>query len=458
MNTIAISNWSVVAHAFGQTYNLPVPLWLFLFGGAATVVVSFVLASLFIDTKHANVHHSKILWRSMSSKVASGLRAWSATAIYLIVIVGGLIGSQDLMSNVNPTLFWVLLLIALAHASILFGNIWQFINPFSKILDVTEFLVGKKNIARFQYPRWLRYAPALAVYIWFVWIELLSYGWGVVPLNLSVILLIYGVVTVIGATLYGRKAWFQYGDFFSLYFGLFSSMSPFEHTTHETHLRQPVVGLSSKINLSPAFLFFVLFMLSSTAFDGLRETLAYVSMSNFLTSLPILSAIDSHVFDTSMLLISPFVFFAAYWMCIAAMKYLVRSEYSITYLAKRFILTLVPIAVVYNVAHYFTVVLIQGQLLVKLVADPFGLGWNLFDTATYHVNAGIIDAATVWYLQVALIIAGHIAAIYLAHLVAIKTFAAKRQVLLSQYPMLILMVLYTMTSLWIISQSIITTT
>ncbi len=457
MREALVSSLTLMAHAFGQTYNLPVPLWLFMFGGAATVIVSFILASLLVDVKRARVSYPKRMYRTIPS-IAVKVSLWVATATYLIVIAGGIVGSQSFISNISPTLFWVLLLIALAHVSILAGNIWQFINPFSRILDVIEVLVGKKIEPRFVYPRQLRYVPALAVYFWFVWLELLSYGWGVVPLNLSVILLVYGVATIVGATAYGREAWFRYGDFFSVFFGLFSKVAPFEYVENKIYLRQPVVSLLSKANLSPIFLFFVLFMLSSTAFDGLRETAAYLSISQFITSLPLFSGLDSHLLDTMILLISPFIFFAVYWVCIVAMKHLVRSSYSVMYLAKQFILTLVPIAIAYNVAHYFTVTLIQGQLLIKLISDPFGLGWNLFHTANYTINAGIIDAASVWYIQVALIIAGHIAAIYLAHLVALKTFVGTKQVLLSQYPMLALMVVYTMTSLWIISQSIIAAT
>ncbi len=446
-----------MAHAFGQTYNLPVPLRLFMFGGAATVIVSFILASLLVDVKHASVSYPKRTHRTIP-KAAIKVSSWLATATYLIVIAGGIVGSQSFISNISPTLFWVLLLIALAHVSILAGNIWRFINPFSRILDVIESVVGKKNEPRFVYPRQLRYVPALVIYSWFVWLELLSYGWGVVPLNISIILLIYGIVTIIGATVYGREAWFRYGDFFSIFFGLFSKVAPFKYVENKIYLRQPIVGLLSKANLSLVFLFFVLFMLSSTAFDGLRETTTYLSVSKFIISLPVFSGLDGHLLDTTILFISPFIFFAVYWVCIATMKYLVSSKYSIMYLAKRFILTLVPIAIAYNVAHYFTVTIIQGQLLIKLISDPFGLGWNLFHTANYTINAGIIGAASVWYIQVALIIAGHIAAIYLAHLVALKTFVDTKQVLLSQYPMLALMVVYTMTSLWIISQSIIAAT
>ena len=50
--------------------------------------------------------------------------------------------------------------------------------------------------------------------------------------------------------------------------------------------------------------------------------------------------------------------------------------------------------------------------------------------------------------------AGHVVAVYLAHVTALRLFENYRQALWSQVPMLVLMVLYTVSSLWILSQPI----
>jgi hypothetical protein len=124
-------------------------------------------------------------------------------------------------------------------------------------------------------------------------------------------------------------------------------------------------------------------------------------------------------------------------------------------LAEAYIYSLVPIAIAYQVAHYYTLLLVQGQGIMRHLSDPFGWGWNLFGTADYSINPGIVGAAFVWYSQVSLIVAGHVVAVYLAHLVALRLFEDPGQALWSQLPMLALMVLYTIFSLWIISQPII---
>ena len=54
-----------------------------------------------------------------------------------------------------------------------------------------------------------------------------------------------------------------------------------------------------------------------------------------------------------------------------------------------------------------------------------------------------------------MIVVGHILAVYLAHRIAMRTLGDRRLAIASQYPMLLLMVLYTMVSLWIIGQPIV---
>src|SRR5680860_1197323 len=138
-----ITSLQTLAHAFGQTYNLPLPLWLFLFGGAATVIVSFMLANILVGRKPDTGGQLKSINKTISIntiKVASLVSA----IIYGLLIIGGVIGDQSLINNISPTIFWVVLFVAFAHVSVLLGNIWQFINPFNAILDGLEFIAGKK--------------------------------------------------------------------------------------------------------------------------------------------------------------------------------------------------------------------------------------------------------------------------------------------------------------------------
>jgi hypothetical protein len=118
-------------------------------------------------------------------------------------------------------------------------------------------------------------------------------------------------------------------------------------------------------------------------------------------------------------------------------------------------MSLVPIAIAYHLAHYYTYLLLAGQFMIPLISDPLGLGWDLFGTAGYQLDQGVVDATTVWYVALITIVAGHVIAVYVAHLSALRHFGEARAAFYSQIPMMVLMVAYTMSSLWIISQPIV---
>ena len=124
-------------------------------------------------------------------------------------------------------------------------------------------------------------------------------------------------------------------------------------------------------------------------------------------------------------------------------------------MARAFVYSLIPIALAYHLAHYLSFLLIQGQRIIPLASDPLGYGWNLFGTADYIVNIAIINARFAWITAVVAIVVGHIIAVYLAHAIALRMLGERRPALRSQYPMLALMVGYTMVSLWIIAQPIV---
>ena len=138
-------------------------------------------------------------------------------------------------------------------------------------------------------------------------------------------------------------------------------------------------------------------------------------------------------------------YLAAMW----AARGLVRAPRS---LVPDFLLPLVPIAAAYLVAHYFSLLVIQGQFIVTLVSDPFGKGWDLFGTRDFAPNLSILSPTTVWYVQVVSLVVGHVAGLAIAHDRAVALFEDRRAALRSQYPMLALMVLYTVGGLWVLSR------
>jgi hypothetical protein len=115
---------------------------------------------------------------------------------------------------------------------------------------------------------------------------------------------------------------------------------------------------------------------------------------------------------------------------------------------------LLPIALAYHYAHFLSYLLIQGQQIIALASDPFGIGWDLFGTADYLINIQITSARFIWFFSIFVIVAGHIIAVYLAHVRAMRLYPTQELVVKSQLPMLGLMVVYTIVSLWIVSRPI----
>lgn len=448
------------AHAFGKLYNLPVPFWMYLYGGAAALLVSFLVIGYFLNKTNKNLTYpttnlSKASFFSVFTK-AKFISFLKILSIFLFILttLTGFIGEDSAYSNFNMTFFWIIFVLALAYITALIGNVYAFINPWKILVEWFEKLSGERLKGAVTYPKNLGYYPALILYFLFIWIELLGQTR---PFTLSMMLVQYTFINFVGVMLIGKDNWFHYCEFFSVFFRLIGKIAPVELNNGKLYLRPPFVGLLKESAEHFSLLLFILFMLSSTAFDGFRVTVVWYTnywrnLADPLTAILGESAYD--LFQTVNLLLSPLVFLAIYFLLIYLAKVITRSKSSIKELMLQFAFSLVPIAFVYNIAHYYNLILGQGQDLIRLISDPFGFGWNLFGTSEYTPNLSIIDAGITWHAQVALILIGHIAAVYLAHIVALKVFPSHKRALASQFPMLLLMVAYTMIGLWILAQPV----
>lgn len=410
---------SASAHAFGQLYTLPIPLWLYLYGAGAALIISFVLIGFFAKEKtHFSLPKPQI---KLNSSVIFLFRVISI-ALLILTVLTGFFGTQSQLQNFAPNFFWIIFLLGFTYLTAIVGNIWDTINPFKIIASL---LPRSKPVLK--YPQNFGVIPALIFYFLLIWLELFSGGLAAKPIILSQLLITYTIIMFLGSLVFGIEDWFKYGDFFSVFFGLFSKIS--------------LLGRSNLLEERPknlSLLIFILFMLSSTAFDGFRGTIVYFRY--FYSFNPMI-----------LLVFSLILFLTFYSVAIFLMKVITKTNRSIKNLSLDFAFSLIPIALAYNIAHYYTLLITQGQQIIPLLSDPFNEGLNLFGTADYQINVGIVNAGFVWNSEVIVIILGHVIAVVLAHLIALKIFPGK-QALISQLPMLILMVVFTITGLWILSQ------
>ncbi len=437
----------VSAHAFGTLYNLPVPFWLYLYGAGATLIVSFLIIGYFVNkTSGSNSYSTKEikLFNFLLNNSLIDLFKFISIFLFLITTISGLIGTKNSLQNFNMTFFWIIFLLGLTYLSAITGDIYSVLNPWKIIIGFLEKFIGKVN-GLIKYPKYLGYYPAVIFYFYLIWVELFG---AVTPFRLSILIVQYTIVNFLGVFLVGKDSWFKYGEFFSVFFRLLGKITPFATVDKKVYLKQPFIGLAQGSAEDFSLTLFVIFMLASTAYDGFHSTTTWIKFSLLVGDQYFLALQKIGFF------IAPAAFLLVYFILVFLMKVIVRSQLSFKELSLKFTLTLVPIALVYNFAHYYTLLVTQGQEIIKLISDPFGFGWNLFGTSGYIANIGILNAGFVWHSQVAGILLGHIAAVYLAHLVSLQIFKNHKKALISQIPMLLLMVIYTMAGLWILSQPI----
>ena len=460
---------SAAAHGFGRLYNLPVPFWLYAWAASSALLLSFLLVGYFaaapaapataVSRKLSNTRWARALHRALPV-----LQALSVLLL-LLCIATGLFGNRDPFRNFSMTFFWVVFLLGFTYLTALIGNLYAAVNPWRVMSEA----LARPAQGRLRYPAWLGDWPALALYLLFIWFELFGMGR---PQPLATLLLAYTALNFAGVWLVGTRAWFQHCEFFSVFLRLIALMAPLHYQRAESagkrgtlQLRAPFAGLLQERPAGISTLVFALAMLSTTAFDGLRATQWWVSLfwsdpSGLVTALAGTHPMRAYAslrpwyigWETFWLLASPFIYLAVYLACIALARQLTRSPRTLRELALDFGYSLLPIALVYHLTHYATLMLTQGLKIISLSSDPFGWGWDLFGTAMLLRAPILPGMGLVWHAQVGLILLGHIVSVVIAHRIALRVLPTRRQALLSQLPMLLLMVLFTVAGLWIIAQ------
>jgi hypothetical protein len=271
------------------------------------------------------------------------------------------------------------------------------------------------------------------------------------PRALALAIALYSYAMWFGMAAYGRRTWDENGNGFTVYFGLLARIAPFAERDGRLVARMPLSGLAGT-DPTPGLLAFVAVMLGSVGFDGLSRATFWQNLRADLEAPYILEAPGTaELIGTGLalagLLASVVAVALAFRVAVAVAERTLGPGRS---LVPDFILGLVPVALVYAVAHYFSYLFERGQYAIPLASDPFGYGWDLFGTIDYAPTITPFSPNTVWYVQVAVLVAGHVAGLTVAHDRAVA-IAPERDALRSQYAMLALMVAYTLTGMWLLS-------
>ena len=446
-------------HAFDDRYDLPAPLSYFVAGAAAAVGLSFVVAALVARrAPRALPASGRVIAVGPLLPALRWICGVVAVILLALVVATGLFGTGDPMMNLAPTLIWIIGWVGLSLAVACVGNVWPAFDPWRALFEVADALARRCGRAggvalNWPYPRALGAWPAVVLLLLLAWFEVV-YPQAAVPYRLACALLMWSSLTLIGMACFGRDIWQRNADVFAVYFATLGRFAPIAAgpDARSIVLRPPGRGLIAADAGSAAMVAFVIAMLSTVLFDGLLGGQVWWLVQRWIgRAVPQLNDDNGYFIGAVGLAGVWLLFLTAYALTCWATAALVRGRAAWT-IARLFALTLVPIAVAYNIAHNFSSLLVQGQLLIPLLSDPFGYKWNLFGTAGFYPDIGIIDARSTWYVAISAIVAGHVISVWLAHRVALREFGAPRKAVIASVPLTILMVIYTAVSLSVIAE------
>jgi hypothetical protein len=450
----------MLAHGIGVVRDLPVPESFFYTTAAVVLVVSFVLLGALwrrplLERAAEGRGLGDVVGAIVLSRAVRIVLGTASVGLLVLTLATALFGTTIELLNFAPTFIYVIFWLGLPLLSVTLGNVWSVLSPWRAIADATVWVLERtgREARPLLEPteRFGRYPAAAAIFA-FVALEL-AHPRPAYPRTLGVAAALYSYWALSGMAIYGRDTWTRCGEGFAVMFKLFSRIAPFAARDGRVVVRWPFAGLAGPDRTRGA-LVFVAVLLGSTSFDGFSRTSVWQDL---------LADIRVRLVDqpgwmvdlaTTFVNIAGLAGFVAavvltYTGATEAARRLVRAPRS---LVPDFVLSLVPIAFAYLVAHYFTSFVITGQFMISLISDPFGHEWDLFGTVDYAPNLAIVSPETVWYVQVVSLTVGHAAGLAIAHDRAVALFQNRGDALRSQYPVLALMVLYTVGGLWLLSQ------
>ena len=449
----------LVAHGLRAVQDLPIPLWLALWAAAVVLVVSFVMLGALWNNPLLGVHErGRAVGERLSRFVTGPLRVVvQALSVLLFGLVwaSALFGDTDPYQNLAPTWIYVIFWLGVPALSVLLGNVWRAISPWRALADAFVWVRERGGVTVHPlavYPERLGRWPGAVVIFAFATLEL-AYTDPSSPRALAFAIALYTYVALFGMAAFGRDTWERTGEGFAVLFGLLARIAPLHVLDGALRLRWPFTGLAGA-DPSPGTVAFVSVMLGAVLFDGFSGTPTWQDLmvdleGPYLRDQPGLGELLVAFAAVGGILTAILLIAFAYLAACALARSSVNAPRS---LVPDFLRSVLPIAFVYLVAHYATTFLDQGQFLIPLLSDPLGRGWDLLGPVDYVPTVPVLTQPQTWWLQVTVLVAGHVAGLAVAHDRAVTIFADKRNALVSQLAFLALMVLYTLGGLWVLSR------
>jgi hypothetical protein len=421
-----------------------VPRWLFVFGAATALILSFVaLSTLWTEPRFEGrtTRQARPSW--IQSVLTNRPLEWTIRiamlALFLVVAMASA-RRASLTETIGPIVVYAWFWVGLAIAHAFLGDLWATLSPFDTIGRLVGFDDEDTPHPR-PYPTEWGAWPAAILLLGFVWVELVD-PFRSIPGSLGIVIVAYTLTQIAGMHRFGRRAWIGNGEAFAVYFGLIARIAPLTRDRHGRVVLRPFLAGLSGVRAKPGLLAVIMIALGSTTFDGLSRSSLWINWTFGLAG-PARIAVHTAGLVGVIVLVT-----LAYLLAMRAAARVVGGDWHP--LAVRFSHSLVPIVLAYVVAHYFSFLVLEGQLGLVRLSDPFGVGWDLFGTDDWVVNLALLSPTTIWYVQVAAIVTGHVGGVVLAHDRAVAMFEHEAAVR-TQFALLAVMVLFTASGLLILS-------
>jgi hypothetical protein len=456
----------LLAHAAPINYKFPLPVWLNIGAGALAVAISAPAAALGMRSAVTKEHRTPDVYRRIRPLHLGAIFTVAFGLLLFWGLVGGLGArteqAHEFFENPMTVLTWVDFWVGLGLLATLLGNVWDFVSPLNWLMRTLDRALARRGTAQRAYPAALGRWPAVVLVVVWSWMELV-WDQAKDPPVLAGIIVGYIVACLIGAAIYGAEPWLENVEMFTVMSRTFSRVAPFEFRPfnptewvdapkeeRQVLLRPYGAGIRSEPQLPAGGGAFVLTLLATVIYDGFSQTNRFTQLAGKMIDAWSWLGVHADVLRTIVLVAAVLLFVGLYIGVCALMA----GRESALDAAREYAPTLIPIAAVYFVAHYFTYFLIAGQATLGTLVDPWGHSWNPGGLGEYPLRVGFLLAAAVWWTQVFLIVSGHVLGVFGAHRVALTRGYRPARTLAYQLPLVILMVGFTVAGLWVLAQQV----
>jgi hypothetical protein len=454
------------AHALVARQDLPIPAWLFAWGASIVLIVSFFALS----AAWRKPRFESESWRPTGAGISRVLLSrptqvvCGLIGVFLlgVAIYSGLRGSEAPDRNFALTFLFVTTWLGFPFLSALLGDVFRPFNPWRAVGRAAGAgfrAIAGEDAAHLTYPEAIGRWPAAIGLMAVVWLEVVYGSSGGVAVGLdphaaAVAALVYSLYTLVMMGLFGVEKWCERGEVFSVYFGMFSRLGYFGVRDGKLGRRRPLSAATRWATI-PGSAAVVIASIATTSFDGAQEGAFKSAIERVFNWFA-----DAGVNLTTSLRLTDTIFMAlcfagvglVYLLGVRGMR-TVRGAPSLAKLRIGFAHTLIPIALAYLIAHYFSLFVFQEQAqFTYLLSDPLGTATtDLFGTASGGIDFTVVSSSTIWYVQVAALVVGHVLGLTLAHDRALAYWPNYRDASRSQYWMLAVMVAFTCFGLYLLS-------